>query len=727
MTDPFPNFTTDSASHISGCETKGCTNTKKFKEKFCTECKDKDKLSKELYDIQELAEIINRKKIEYNNSPSTLRKDEIVMLKEILVVLKQKIKFDSDSVTDNRKMYYGKTHHDGTQVLLETHCTIVRIPDSPDNVYFGHVTLEITYNDSNGKEQKPKWHFGAKVINDFPKKLKHTFWKHSQQEDSFYHHDFVGKYGTFTTLDNNVQLSDIMSAHFTKCYEFFTTKKRWKQVWQATDVIENENANDLLNRLKQQKQARETIDFQMYEKRLEQFKEREHHRKVQAREEAQAEIERELQEKAGLDAAVQLQEQIDREYREDRERQLPQEQEPRQPLALFHEWTEKSKSEDSSTLQKKIKEQQDAANRLLSLQKQTRKEQEARKAEEEARKAEEEARKARLLRIRQHNLLTKQQQEKLEKEQKDRQEEVNSAFLEKEFQKNKVKSIEQKETVFSEMEELLKRFNLMSEDAYILIQQLSKIYDSHIIELSSKIEGIHSNESLNSTDKQEFLDILEKKREDTEYLLDVVSSKGRAYKLYLKIQEIERDYRRSIIPTEKNLKTLRYEDEYKVQLTRRFLINYYQKYEDLDSDSQSLRNEERIHIRDKLEKLSKLVNHRKRLTELCTEEAPFIIEYYRIHYDIFDEDDEFIIRQIRILIPFLDKEMANDIVERARRKNGGILTTKYIIENNFPEGFYILDPSENERLLDLFPARRIMVNQYNRYKSQLFYPELEWL
>ena len=621
-------------------------------------------------------------------------------------------------------MYYGKTHN-GNQVSLETHCTIVRIPDSPDNVYFGHVTLEIIYNDSNGTEQKPKWHFGAKVINDFPQNLTHTFWKHSQQDVSFKHHDFVGKYGTFTHLRNNVQLSTIMRAHFTKCYEFFTTKKQWKQVWRDTDVIEGENADVLLDRLKQEKQARETFNFnfQLYEQQLEQFKEREHSRKLQELAQARAQEQRELQEKAGLVAAVQLQEQF---YREEHERQqLPQQQE-QEPGALFKEWMEQSNSANSSVLQKNKIEEQATADRLFYLQEQTRIEEEARKAKEETRKEEEEKRQARLLSIRQHNLLTKQQQEKLEQEQKDRHKEEESAYLEKQFERSKVErylqSIEQKETIISKMEKSLKSLNLMSEYDYNLTQKLSEIYNSHIIELSSRIEGIRSNESLNITDKQEFLDILEKKREYTLYLLHVVSSKGRAYKLYLKIQEIEDFYTRNIVFTEKDLKTLRYKDEDKgkLQLTRRFLIKYYQQYEDLDSDSQSLRDEEHQHIRDQLEELStNLVNHRKRLTELCTEEAPFIIEYYRINYNIFDEDDEFIISQIRILIPFLDKEMANDIVKRARQTNGGRLTTKYIIENKFPEGFYILDSINNERLLDLFPARRIMVNEYKRQLRML--------
>ena len=592
-------------------------------------------------------------------------------------------------------------------------------------MYFGHVTLEITYNDVNGKEVKLKWHYGAKVINDFPDNLIHKFWKRKEQDNSFSHNDFVSRHGKFTHLPDNLRLSTIMKKHFINCYEFFRTKNQWKQVWDDTDVIENEDADDLLNRLKQEKKARETFNFQLYEQHLEQFKEREHSRKLQELEEARAQIERELQEKAGLVAAVQLQEQF---YREEHERQqLPQQQE-QEPGALFKEWMEKSISANSSVLQKLINEEQATADRLFSLQEQTRIEEQARKAKEEATKAEEEERQARFLSAREYKLWKKRQQEKLEKEQKDRQEEEQSAYLEKQFERSKVErylqSIEQKERLFSNIEKDLKSLNLMSKDAYNLIQQLSKIYDSHIIELSSRIEGIRSNESLNITDKQEFLDILEKKREYTEYLLHVVSSKGRAYKLYLEIQEIKDYYYNSIVYTEENLKTLRYKDKDKgkLQLTRRFLIKYYQKYEDLDSDSKSLRNEERIHIRDQLEKLSSLVNHRKRLTELCTEEAPFIIEYYRKHNDyIFDEDedDEFIISQIRILIPFLDKEMANDIVERARETNGGNLTTKYIIENKFPEGFYILDLINNERLLDLFPARRIMVNEYKRQLRML--------
>ena len=171
-----------------------------------------------------------------------------------LTLEKLKIQLHSDVISDDRRIHKG-TDDDGYVVLLETHCTIVRVFQSPENVYFGHVTLVITLN--NSKEYK--WHYGVEIYNKLPENLTHNFWKPAG--NAYSHKNNVNSFAYFDHIPEDITLEDMMLSHFNDCLEVFDKQQWSKQIWNDYTPIDEEDPNTLLERLHQEHLKRNNLGF----------------------------------------------------------------------------------------------------------------------------------------------------------------------------------------------------------------------------------------------------------------------------------------------------------------------------------------------------------------------------------------------------------------------------------------------------------------------------------
>ena len=251
-----------SGSHQLKCTTPSCTNKKKFDEVRCQKCIDNVSLLKTNIKIDALEETIYAKQkiIEKTEEQIKKMKEEITILQEELDLERLQIKYGVEVVVDNVKEYEGEDHS-SKKIKLETHCTIIRVKDSPESVHFGHVTL-VYYYDDHDDTKNIRWHYGTKVNQQtLPKELNADFWYNDNSYDPS--RTKVGTFGTFINIKDDVKLKEIMLYNFEKCVKFFNTKKsQWpKQVWDDDDMIGTEKASEVLKRLIRGKLTRESIDY----------------------------------------------------------------------------------------------------------------------------------------------------------------------------------------------------------------------------------------------------------------------------------------------------------------------------------------------------------------------------------------------------------------------------------------------------------------------------------
>jgi len=255
-------------THVYKCVTEGCTKKAKTGDEFrtCRSCRDKlnTEMVKSLNQIRLDKNELEAKKVEqkrYEDQIAILQaklnlvQNEVSGLEKKIDLEKQKISYEDELVSDGHKLFEG-IDYIGTKWTLETHCTIVRVKDSPENVYFGHVTLKI-YN-QYGREYT--WHHGALVLGDIPKNLNHTYWffenKQFPPEATT-----VSSFASFKGIEDDKLLSEIMKEHINRCAKFFKTKHQWEnQVWYPDDVIgtDKEKATEVVERIIKIKKARET-------------------------------------------------------------------------------------------------------------------------------------------------------------------------------------------------------------------------------------------------------------------------------------------------------------------------------------------------------------------------------------------------------------------------------------------------------------------------------------
>ena len=269
-TELFPRFDKKSGNHIFTCTTKGCNNKVKDNGTLCQVCSDNFLLKEKLDNIKFLKETITEKLklIENFGEKIEKTKEEIHDLERELDIEKLSITYGVDVVSDNFKLYRGSSSEGSAE--LETHCTIVRVKNSPGDVYFGHVTLLISYL---GKETY-RWHYGAKVNSEYiPNDLQHKFWSTKNQKDINLP---VSDFGNFSNITATTTLAEIMIHHLDKCAEFFRKLKQWpNQVWFGDDVIDGTNANDLIKQFTEKNHDREMTDFsEVVSKKLKRIQER---------------------------------------------------------------------------------------------------------------------------------------------------------------------------------------------------------------------------------------------------------------------------------------------------------------------------------------------------------------------------------------------------------------------------------------------------------------------
>jgi hypothetical protein len=239
--------------------------------KTCKNCKDSEKHQREFTEkstelndsIQKRLGIIEEIDIEYQKAHEEYKRAQEKMislevqkkftlssieLEQLQLEIHQvQGNYDYHLISDDIREYVG-TQYNGERVELETHCTIVRIDDSLEDVYFGHVTLVITY-----PREVYKWHYGAEVYNQLPKNLEHKFWQtHVDGQTKFdAEKTKVSHFGHFDDILTNTKLSDMMKNHYDDCIRFFYRKKEWppNQIWNKDSEYESVKADSRLEQL----------------------------------------------------------------------------------------------------------------------------------------------------------------------------------------------------------------------------------------------------------------------------------------------------------------------------------------------------------------------------------------------------------------------------------------------------------------------------------------------
>ena len=262
-------------SYTELCAT--CGKKKKFN-KDCQRCISEQDLEESAKDIQELTDTIKeterqiKELIEDNikNEQQIKKNEERIKILELslesdnlsLEIQKLQSRFGVEVVSENARVHNGKLNVN-TTARLETHCTIVRVVGHED-VYFGHVTLIITY--SNKELGEYIWHYGVKTKGTLPERLDNEFWQTYYQGQKQYDAEKtnVSELGKFKNIPLDTKLSDMMKSHFKDCIAFFN-QPEWppNQIWGEDSEYENEKATNRLERLKQLniKEALELEDF----------------------------------------------------------------------------------------------------------------------------------------------------------------------------------------------------------------------------------------------------------------------------------------------------------------------------------------------------------------------------------------------------------------------------------------------------------------------------------
>ena len=158
------------------------------------------------------------------------------------------------------------------------------------------------------------------------------------------------------------------------------------------------------------------------------------------------------------------------------------------------------------------------------------------------------------------------------------------------------------------------------------------------------------------------------------------------YKDYITfiIYDWEEYYNQIIVTIEEKLRTLK-PDEIDAIKERRSLIIYYRdEYEasSLDLNQELLSEEDYNNISRQLKDLNERVNAEERLKDLFEVEARYLNQFYASQDDNFDESDEDIIENLRILKPkfFSTKNVAEQIIQNAKATEGKqFFSTKTIL------------------------------------------------
>lgn len=633
---------------------------------FCQKCIDKYYLRNTFKNIHFLEDSITEKQTHIQDLQKKIAKiqEEVEGLTEELFLEKIHIKYDVDVVSENEKFYQGS---DGTgsdeeyNIELETHCTIVRVAQSPENVYFGHVTLVIRY--LNGPEFR--WHYGTYVLpNTIPNRrnLVHNFWSKNGEHIRFPPSDTkVKRFGYFENIPLQTTLGDMMKHHLDKCAEYFMRQKqRWpSQVWYEYDQVEvggkRERATDLVERLQEIKGNRARNPYDNLEslriKRLEE----EDARRVLAIQAKEAKLANQAKPKPPKKEKQTLEpEELERIKAQQAEARELQSVRDTQEQVRNQELQERFNIEEQE--RRSAKQAENAAKLAARV-----------AAEKAAKLAAEKKKNQEKIVIQQAIKEVKKERAKLESVQKEEAKPKNKIERLAISDANKLLEIvEKNKGRLIEMEEQIKNLeteNPISEDVFDLRLKLDNTYNELFKRINNFMTYVESNKQINDEDKTAILESLRPQKEYLHGLLSVLTNKDQNYL----IDSWKDTYIKEHLPKEEKLKTLNPQglDAAKI---RRQLIKYYRLFKVMcDNHIKSippfLTKEESDIIRRKTFDLRfNIVKPDKRLDDLCRIEGDRLKAFYEKEKDDLNESDEVIIENLAILYPkfFITQQEARD-------------------------------------------------------------------
>ena len=709
----------DSASHRYICKTLNCNKLAKSpggEYSFCRTCRDKkntdlntnlnslDKVDHELTTRQNERE---RLLLELERSENSIRD-----LEKKKKFQKMKITFEDDLVSDDHR-YTDGVDGDEMKWTLETHCTIVRVRFSPENVYFGHVTLKI----SNDYNEEYTWHYGVPVFGQIPKDLNPIFWKFKKYDPET---TTTSEFAKFVDIPDNTLLSDIMKQHLRSCAEYFNSKPKkdqWEnQVWYPDDKIgrNKESATKLLKRLQEINLEREKIDVEkaaaQHEAVMKEQREKEHIELIQLERTQQAEIRRKeavsakrQAEALAIQKAAALEENPALEKNPD----------------LSEEELEKRKKDFLDTYEKAENERRLRETELAQI-KADKKIEEKRIAEQnEKARLDEKIEKARLAAIteaeRRKKLLEAVNKEKAleelrkEKEKKDLQEFVQERR--EEAKKVVEKFLTKINTDIKTIKEI--KINLNTEQTQDIVDSLNKE--------CKKLKGyIDTNIDKIIEEMERYLE----KEEQTEKLRSIIKFKEFSLQIleesdiWLAVLRFKDIYRKNIIPKEEHLKTF-YRREEIALIDIEFLIKYYRDeclpilYKLRSSlESSNLNKEDLNRI---ISDFNGTIKPEIRLEELYMMKSYNIKQIYREAKD-FDEPEESIIKNISIL-SFANPKVVPVLIGivKQMKQQQKLVSTKSILQKAPSLGKYTDTKAKKflkddaEKLVDIFKQRQLHI------------------
>ena len=685
----YPNFTLEQKvgqqyqRNFIECHNQKCTNQVKIPNYtsltsptniYCQKCLDTYSLRKTFKNIHFLEDSITEKQkhIQDLQKKITNIQNEVKDLKEELFLEKIHIKYDVDLISENEKFYQGSdgTGNDGEyNIELETHCTIVRVEQSPENVYFGHVTLVIRY--LHGLEFR--WHYGTYVAyNKIPKRddLIHKFWSKLDENKRFPPSSTkVHSFGYFENIPLKTTLGDMMKHHLDKCAKYFRRQKqRWpSQVWYEDDQVEvggkRERATDLVVRLEEIKGNRARNPHEnLTSLRIKRLQE----------EAARSELAKEARQTKLANQAKEAKPKPPKKEKEKLEpeelkRIKAQQAEAREQQSL----EEKEKQAKNQELQQKfnIEEQERksaakaarlAAARLAAENAARLAAEKVQETNEALEKAIEEVKeeKAKLKPVQKEEVKPKNKEERLAKS--------DAKKLLEMVQKSKDRWIEMEEQINK-----LETENPISKDVFDLRLELGDIYNNLFNRIKHLMTDVESNTRINDEDKTAILESLRPQKEYLYGVLNVLTNKDQKYL----IDSWKETYIKTYLPKEEKLITLNPLERDATRI-RRELIKYYRfiKFmcdEHIKDIPPFLTKEEYQNIRRKtFDFRFKIVQADKRFDDLCQIEGDRLKEFYEKKKDDDYELNQVIIENLTILYPkfFITEKKATDFLQVLKEK-----------------------------------------------------------
>jgi hypothetical protein len=633
---------------------------------YCQQCLDKLSLKNTFKNIHFLEDYIIQKKTHIQDLQNKITniQNEVKDLKEELFLEKIHIKYDVDVVSENKKFYQGsdETARDGEyNIELETHCTIVRVETSPENVYFGHVTLVIRY--LSGLEFR--WHYGTYVSYDkIPKRddLIHKFWSKLDENKRFPPSDTkVKSFGYFEHIPVRTTLADMMTHHLDKCAEYFRRQKqkqRWhSQVWYEDDQVEvggkTERATALVDRLEEIKGNRASNPHEKLESLRIKRQQEEAARSVLAKEAKLAKLANQAKEAKPTKKEKQTLEP------EELERIKAQQAEERKQQSLRDTQEQVRNQELQERFNIEEQERSSAAKQAENAAKLAAKLAEEKAAKLAAKLAAEEKTKQDDIEIQKATKKSDEERAKLKPVQK---KEVNPQNINELKAKNDtnrlLESIEKSIEKCKKMEDkinTLETENPISPSVFALRKSLYNTYGSFLEGIEDNIRDVKLNKYLKHEDKTAFLESLRKQKEYLYGVYGVLASKDIKYA----VDDWYEFYNKEIVPKEEKLKTLDNPSDRDAVRIRRELIRYYRIFI-ANCDDYVVnkfiptfvdKSERNIIVRKILELRNNIVNADKRVDALCEIERDFLKEFYKTQDDNLNEDDTLIAENMTILYP----------------------------------------------------------------------------